>query len=239
MITRRYLMDPWRDDLVTELRMRGLPGRRIGEALAEVDAHCADSGQTPDDAFGDPAAYAESLLAVHAAAPGQGFVTRVLRPTGQAFATLAGVLAFLDGVDAVAHGQPAEVTAGQLTAVAVGTAVFPFVITMVFKPGVFRRRLLLAAVVMVPTWLIAGLVAVWKQPVAHPAAWFVLLTGLFLLTAAWWPVTSERVFADRIIDPRTGAEPFTTPRLLLAVIRWFLPAALLLIALATVLIPVS
>lgn len=239
MITRRYLMDPWRDNLVTELRLRGLPGRRIGEALAEVDAHCADSGQTPDDAFGEPKAYAESLLAVHAATPGPGFVTRVLRPTWQSFATLAGVLAFLDGVDAVAHGQPAEVTAGQLTAVAAGTILFPFVITMVLSPGVFRRRPLLAAAVLVPTWLIAGLVAVWKQPVAHPAGWFLLLTGLFLLAAAWWPITSERMFADRIIDPRTGAEPFTTPRLLLAAIRWLLPAVLLLAAVATVLIPVS
>ena len=43
-------------------RLRGADGAQTGEALAEVEAHVADSGQTPQEAFGDPRAYAESVL---------------------------------------------------------------------------------------------------------------------------------------------------------------------------------
>lgn len=53
----------WRDELVLALRMRDVPGARIGEILAEVDEICADSGLDAVAAFGDPAAYAESLTA--------------------------------------------------------------------------------------------------------------------------------------------------------------------------------
>lgn len=43
------------------LRVRDVPGARIGEVLAEVEEFCADSGLDARAAFGDPAAYAESL----------------------------------------------------------------------------------------------------------------------------------------------------------------------------------
>ena len=52
---RRRLMDEWRDDLLIELRARAVPGRRIGELIAEVDAHCTDSGLDPAEDFGTPA----------------------------------------------------------------------------------------------------------------------------------------------------------------------------------------
>ena len=51
---------------------------------------------------------------------------------------------------------------------------------------------------------------------------------LFLLAVAWWPTASDRLLADRIIDPRTGSEPFDTPRVLVAAVRWMLPTTLLL-----------
>lgn len=60
--TRTPHLDPaWVDDVVLELRLRDVSGRRIGAALAEADAHCADSGQDVHEAFGDPVQYARSL----------------------------------------------------------------------------------------------------------------------------------------------------------------------------------
>lgn len=38
-----------------------MPGALIGDLLAEVDAHCADSGEDPQHAFGDPAGYARAV----------------------------------------------------------------------------------------------------------------------------------------------------------------------------------
>jgi hypothetical protein len=236
MIPSRHLMDPWRDALIAELRLRDVPGDRIGEALAEVDAFCDDSGQTPPEAFGDPITYAKSLIEIHAPAPTHP-VRRWWPPTARAFATVTGVFALLDGVDGVVHTGRAELTAGQLATVVLGTVLFPFVAAAVFSPALFHRRRAWAAVVVVTPWLTAVPVIVWPTPMAHAPAWLVLTAGVFLLTAAWWPVASDRLLADRIIDPRTGSEPFTRPRLLTAAIRWLLPAVLLIAVLLTALIP--
>lgn len=51
----------WCDDFVFELRMRDVPGSVIGERLAEIEAHCADTGESPAEAFGDPTDYARQL----------------------------------------------------------------------------------------------------------------------------------------------------------------------------------
>jgi hypothetical protein len=51
----------WCDTFATQTRLYGTPGPAIGEALAEIDAHCADSGQSPAEAFGDPVDYAAAL----------------------------------------------------------------------------------------------------------------------------------------------------------------------------------
>jgi hypothetical protein len=53
--------DDWNREFILLLRLRGIDGVRIDHALAEVEAHCARSGHTPREAFGDPVGYASSL----------------------------------------------------------------------------------------------------------------------------------------------------------------------------------
>ncbi|MDQ3525931.1 MAG: hypothetical protein M3451_12880 [Chloroflexota bacterium] len=50
----------WRDDLILQLRLKNVPGDRIGDILLEIVSHLAESGEAPDDAFGEPKHYAES-----------------------------------------------------------------------------------------------------------------------------------------------------------------------------------
>jgi hypothetical protein len=54
--------EAWADSLLLELRLLGVAGDRIGEAVSEVESHCGQSGQSAQEAFGDPAEYAQSLL---------------------------------------------------------------------------------------------------------------------------------------------------------------------------------
>ena len=128
-------------------------------------------------------------------------------------------------------------TAGQLLAVAAGTATFPAVIAAVFHPAIFRRRWLWAGIVIAVPTAIGMPVVLWRAPVVHASGWVLLAVGLFLLAAAWWPVASDRMAADRIVDPRTGTEPFVMPRMLSAAIRWWLPAVLLITVVVTALLP--
>ena len=51
----------WCDDFVLELRMRDVPGSVIGDRLAEVEAHCVETGESPAEAFGPATAYARRL----------------------------------------------------------------------------------------------------------------------------------------------------------------------------------
>lgn len=51
----------WCDDFVLELRLLDVPGPVIGDRLAEVEAHCTDTGESPEEAFGAPGEYARQL----------------------------------------------------------------------------------------------------------------------------------------------------------------------------------
>jgi hypothetical protein len=48
----------YRRELILALRMRELPGDRIGEIVAEVESHVADTGEDPHEAFGPAREYA-------------------------------------------------------------------------------------------------------------------------------------------------------------------------------------
>ncbi|NEK58904.1 hypothetical protein GCU56_13620 [Geodermatophilus sabuli] len=50
--------DSYRRDLVLALRMGNVPPDRIGEIVAEVESHVADTGESPVEAFGPPREYA-------------------------------------------------------------------------------------------------------------------------------------------------------------------------------------
>jgi hypothetical protein len=54
-------LDTYCQQFLYALRMRDVPAARIGEAVAEVESHVADTGEDPVVAFGAPAEYAERL----------------------------------------------------------------------------------------------------------------------------------------------------------------------------------
>lgn len=78
--TRHATLDPaamaphverrWVESFVIEQRILGVPGDRIGDALATVEAHVLESGESGSDAFGDPRTYARELAASEGGRPG-------------------------------------------------------------------------------------------------------------------------------------------------------------------------
>lgn len=59
----------WRDDLITQLRLKDVPGDQIGDILLEVDSHLSDTGETPEEAFGSARKYAKTRVVVKPASP--------------------------------------------------------------------------------------------------------------------------------------------------------------------------
>jgi hypothetical protein len=78
---------------------------------------------------------------------------------------------------------------------------------------------------------------VWPQVAFSTPGWPLLTVGALLLAIAWWPLFRTQPSADRVVDPRTGSEPYAVPRLPLLVVRWSLPAAMLIVVLLVVFVP--
>ncbi|MDT0529435.1 hypothetical protein RM555_10595 [Micromonospora sp. DSM 115977] len=83
----------WCDDFVIELRLRDVPGPVIGEHLGEVEAHCAETGETPSEAFGDPTDYARRLHESGSPAPVSGVWKITVLSAAQVLAMLVGTAA--------------------------------------------------------------------------------------------------------------------------------------------------
>lgn len=190
----------------TEARARRLPRTEIGAALAEVDAYWADSGADPTETFGEPPEYAAPLAhAYRSADPAPVGVRRPRLGALVASGTLAGVMALLAGVEALAGDGRDVITVGQLVSAAAGVAGCAAV---PLRPGrgdprrVDWRFGLVAAVGIAVT---AVPQVVWRQEMLRVPGWQLLGVGLVLLAFAWWPLASGRLFANRGVGPVAGA----------------------------------
>jgi hypothetical protein len=114
-------LDPYRNQLVIALRMRNVPADRIGEAVAEVESHVADTGEDPVTAFGEPADYAKRLTETldRRASPVSRWLSLIVAAVSFA--------AFGVATTGLLHGDPAPV------AVAVG-------VLIVMGVWLYRRR---------------------------------------------------------------------------------------------------
>jgi uncharacterized membrane protein len=74
-------LDDYRQQLLFALRARNISGERIGEAIAEVESHIAETREDPVAAFGEPAEYArrlaESLTDGKSRSPGARWINAV------------------------------------------------------------------------------------------------------------------------------------------------------------------
>lgn len=84
------------DNLIFALRMRNVPGERIGEIVAELEAHIAESGEDPADAFGKPREYARTWA--REAGHRSSWPERIRSVLGVVAAGLGGALLGVGGV---------------------------------------------------------------------------------------------------------------------------------------------
>lgn len=239
---RRYAphVDPrWAEGLLLELRLQGVAGDRIGPVLAEVDAHVVDSGESAQDAFGDPVRYARSLGLPVSPAQSRSATARVVAASGL---QLVGMLAVLWSFPAVLDGEPLEATAGLLLVLVLVTA-------GVVALGAFADRVVRAALahpVLVGLACAGGagavvaLGAAVRTPLVSAPAVVVLVAGALLLAAATvWEAAELRDGADPVVGPgESGAAP-RDPRGRLAALTGVLavPVATVVLVVVTLLLP--
>jgi hypothetical protein len=117
------------DDLLLALRAREVPGSRIGEILAEVESHVAETGESPRTAFGPPREYADEVADALGLPRTSllGFLRRSLRWSDLVVSIVQGLTCFVlaDGLWSLGAGSTGVfgLPAGPTTAVAAGLLV--------------------------------------------------------------------------------------------------------------------
>ncbi|MDI2028827.1 hypothetical protein QFW96_09405 [Saccharopolyspora sp. TS4A08] len=179
----------YRDDLYKALRFHEISGDRIGEVLAEVEAHVAETGDDPVDAFGKPREYARQVAAQLDPATGK-------RSTGGVILTfvLAAVLALFgqrfwgDGLSmdpAGVHYTMSDVVSQPLMLV----AIIAFAVLLFYARTAFSHRKIygVGAVVAAVVGVAAQFPARWylddEAPVVTAPSWLILTLGAVFLVA--------------------------------------------------------
>lgn len=193
--------DAWREAFVLELRLREVPGSVIGEALAEVDAHCADSGQTPLEAFGDPVRYAASRAG---GTTGPAVFRRTaLRAWWIGTAAIVGALGLWTGIAGVVGDGTTELRLSDALTAILLPPVLAVLVAATFRPGMGRYLPVMVAVafaVCLPAAVAGRLL--WPHEIARVPALIPTLVGVVVLGVALWPLLGGRSHHDPVTDPR-------------------------------------
>lgn len=97
----------WADAFITELRSLNVPGPEIGDQIATVYAHCEETGESPETAFGDPVIYAHSL-GYKGEAKTQELIPSLLPQLGVLFLFFI----FNDAISAIDRGATLDINIG-------------------------------------------------------------------------------------------------------------------------------
>lgn len=208
----------WLDEMIIELRLREISGTAIGDAVAAVETHCAESGERPAEAFGDPREYARALHFTPSQlsdTSAQGWA-KVLAPIA---AGLVAVNLVPGIVRAIFDGSTVAISWGDLAALAVLALVVGLSIRYLHAllhnkvAGILFFGGAVAAMAMLPILI---------QTVAFtlPVVVAIALTLACLVASVLGMHWQRHALDDPIVDPRTRQR--TSPLLGILTI-WLFP----------------
>lgn len=187
--------EQWLDVFASHLMARGAAGTQAGQALAEVRAHLADSGEQAMEAFGDPAAYASALDIK----PGKSKLSGLVLIAGTPLAIMSSIWV-IAGIVGLASGRPVTFSYFDIAAWIVGglgaVAGVHALISKPEVPFVGLAYLLVAFCAMVVLTIITGPNAIVLPPGAS--------LGIGLVLGCGWLTIVWAGHSPPILDPVTG-----------------------------------
>jgi hypothetical protein len=195
----------WAADFIVALRLHGVDGARIGEALAEVNDHVKSSGESAEDAFGTPEEYAKKLAMPASPDQSTGAMLGVVAPIVIQVVAMSLILAALPPLR---DGYTTDMTSGSILSLAltvcamVALAAFsgPILSFSIRKTAIAVAAWLLAITACIlPTVLIRG-------PILMLPTVPLLVAALVLMVAAGVWIALHPVADDRITTPARAPE---------------------------------
>lgn len=200
----------WCDDLVRALRLRDVEGAAIGDAVRVVEEHCCETGGSPEEEFGSPAAYAETLTA---SMPHNAFVSpaSAVRTAAIAAGSTSGALALIQGAAGLATSGPAQLHVADLCVVLLTGLVGAGLVAVVGRSMTRLWPLMLLVVGTLAGAVVLG--SVLSGPLLEIDAVAALVIGIAILgtvAAVLWHMLSSS--PDHVVDPVTGRDRYAGPR---------------------------
>lgn len=229
-----HLDGKWAEDLILELRLREVPGPEIGKVLAEADSHCADSGQSAQETFGDPVAYARNLeLPADTSSPAS-----LLGAAAPALAQVLGMLGLLWSFGDLRRGEPLQVTTGYLATAGLLLAAVVLLVLLADRVlrAVVHHPVMVWCAFMLSTALFVVLALLLDDVVVSlPAGWGVAGGTAVLVAGLMWEYVGRRqgggAAEDPIRSPFGGAAGGATTWQ-----RWAVAASRLIVPIWTVVV---
>ncbi|HEX8497648.1 MAG TPA: hypothetical protein VF661_10695 [Actinomycetales bacterium] len=184
------------DELLMALRMKDVPGERIGAVLSETRAHLTDSGEDPVEAFGTPTEYAAALTAGTASPAPRAKVIGLLRSV----ALVLGLWFAVGGGSALATGDRADVTVAPFVVAVLAAFGAPFLVGRIATGTRTSAALWGGAMLLVATLLGVGSALVDLPVLAQVHGGVLLAVGLLLVAAT---ALGDGLDPDPVVDPLT------------------------------------
>lgn len=220
--------ETWIELFILELRVRGVPGAAIGDAVASVRELLADSGQSAEESFGSAREYA-AALDLPTVNPRQHALQVVFLPVLGLFTYLVFALAstawFSGSLLLLSLAQAALLAAPVLLTVMFS---FPF-----YPRAVFRQRWLPVALIVVAG--VVSAVAALLAPTKAEDAWLALsplplligtMTVLIILSVTGTIATIREGDSYEITEPRQAPDevrPRQVSRAFRIFVNWIFP----------------
>jgi hypothetical protein len=199
----------WAEAFVIELRLIGVHGSRIGDALAEVDSHCGESGLPAAEVFGDPVEYAHNL-GQPADDGGPRDILKVLGPT---LIQVVGMTVLSWSFADARRGQPWQLTLGHLAIAALLATELAALVLAAERilRGIVHHPILSWFIFMANLGLMVLLLLVLDTNLARlSAAWGATAGGTMLAAGLVWFLFMKRTgrwFEDPLVGPLNAESP--------------------------------
>lgn len=185
----------WAESFIVELRLQGVSGKNLGAALAEVNSHCAESGESAQQVFGDPVEYAKSLHLPSDPANGPRAMFFRLIPT---LVQIIGFMTLIRASPSYIPGDSVVITAGDLGLWGIlAAAIVIFAWQVGPLTNLVMRRPVVATVGLMAVMIVMLLpIVLWQQPVAEFSVLSALIFGgTFLIVGTVWELVRVRAEA--------------------------------------------
>jgi len=215
-----HLPAKWVNQATLGLRSRGASGVTIGDALAVAEAHCAESGESVEEAFGAPLAFAQSVTVPKAEGDDSSWADQALS-AWPALLGLSGMFlafaCFNDWSNAAGIGIRAGVAAAVLIIVAAS-------ILLVRYPAVIAARPWLGGLLFTATFVALVVIQnLISAPLFRVPQVLAVIASVGLLIASVTEGYRVNAVEDHVVDPLRGDPSPKSSRLVALVTPWLSP----------------